>query len=75
MSSLLLTLRSKNIDLGVHYIHGDVINIAHEINRDKEYNTPELEIGQATNNSIFSQFAFYHFQIIRTTPSSPSGLT
>ena len=57
MSSLLLTLRSKNIDLGVHYIHGDVINIAHEINRDKEYNTPELEIGQATN-SIFSQFAF-----------------
>ena len=68
MSSLLLTLRSKNIDLGVHYIHGDVINIAHGINRDKEYNTPELEIGQATN-SIFSQFGFYHFKIIRTTPS------
>ena len=55
MSSLLLTLRSKNIDLGVHYIHGDVINIAHGINRDKEYNTPELEIGQATT-SIFSQY-------------------
>jgi len=42
--SFLFALRSKNIDLGVHYIHGDVINIAHGINRDKEYNTPELEI-------------------------------
>ena len=53
MSSLLLTLRSKNIDLGVHYIHGDVINIAHGINMDKEYNTPELEIGLVTNSIFF----------------------
>jgi len=35
--SLLSALRLKNIELGVHYIHGDVINIAHEINMDQNY--------------------------------------
>ena len=35
--SLLSALRLKAIDLGVHFIHGDVINIAHDINRDKIY--------------------------------------
>ena len=35
--SFLFALRAKNIDLGVDYIHGDVINMAHDINRDKNY--------------------------------------
>jgi len=43
--SLLSALRLKNIEMGVHYIHGDVMNIAHEVNRDKLYeDTPEDEL-------------------------------
>lgn len=42
--AFLFALRAKNIDLGVHYIHGDVVNMAHDVNKDRNYeDNPEDE--------------------------------